>query len=430
VKVLDFLSPGKRIKTLRKQLNIKQVELEAIGVSRNYISMVESDKRNLTGETLKKFIKFIQNRANELDINVNIDTTYLLLPEKEEAKNYCVLKLESNLNHKDLDELIKIGEKYNLVDILIKVYFSKADLLYDECGYNTAFIYYYKILEIYIDNNDDKNKAFIYTKLTKCKCMTLSYEEALAYSFKSYSYYNKFNDKINLIHCMFNISIIYKKLGEYDNSLLYIDKLLNILTPKDNISNYIDTIIVKCKCYAAMGDFKISIDTYNSTLNTFNNIPSVSLGYIYNNLGDTYSKLGELEYALLYFDKAISIRTVFDKSILSHSLIDKSTVFIKQKFYNNAVSLLNEGISLSKKHSDIEYILKGYYLLEDIYIESNNKGKLEEIYLLLIETLRGVNPIKLLGIYIKLSIFYMENNNVDKSKEFLYEAEKIQKSLN
>ena len=120
---MDFLSPGKRIKALRKQLNIKQVELEAIGVSRNYISMVESDKRNLTGDTLKKFLKFIQNRADELDINVNIDTTYLLLPEKEEAKNYCALKLESNLNHENLDELIKIGEKYNLVDILITVYF-------------------------------------------------------------------------------------------------------------------------------------------------------------------------------------------------------------------------------------------------------------------------------------------------------------------
>jgi len=91
---------------------------------------------------------------------------------------------------------------------------------------------------------------------------------------------------------------------------------------------------------------------------------------------------------------------------------------------------LNEGISLGKKYSDIEYVLKGYYLLEDIYIELNNKGKLEEIYLLLIETLRGIDSIKLLGIYIKLSILYMENNNVNKSKEFLYEAEKIQKSLN
>lgn len=429
VKILDFLSPGKRIKALRKQLNIKQVELEAIGVSRNYISMVESDKRNLSGETLEKFLNFIENRADEFEVKVNLDTNYLLLPEKEEARNYCNEKLKSTLNHECLDELIEIGEKYSLTDILLDVYLLKANLLYNECCYNNAFIYYYKILEIYIDKNDDKDKAFIYTKLSKCKGMTLSYEEALVYSFKSYFYCNEFKDKINLMNCMFNICIIYKKLGEYDNALIYIDKLLNIINPKDYIHRYIDAIIVKCNCYASKGEFRTSIDIYNSTLNNLNNIPGIPLGFIYNNLGDAYLNLGELEYALLYFDKAISTRTLFDKSTLSHSLIDKSQVLIKQKYFDNSISLIQEGLALSKKYSDNEYILKGYNLLEDIYIELNNKVKLEETYLLLVEFLKDMDSIKLLGIYIKLSILYMKCNNIDKYKEFLYKAQELHSSL-
>lgn len=427
---MNFLSPGKRIKALRKQLNIKQVELEVIGVSRNYISMVESDKRNLTGETLEKFLNFMENKANELEVKVNLDTNYLLLPEKGEATNYCNSKLESFLNHEGLDELIEIGEKYSLTDILLDVYLLKANLLfYDDKLYNAAFIYYYKILEIYIDKNDNKNKAFIYTKLARCKINTLSYEEALAYSFKSYFYCNEFNDKINLMNCIFNICIAYKKLGEYDNALIYIDKLLSIISPKDYIHRYIDTIVVKCNCYASKGELKTSIDIYNSTLNNFSNIPGPALGFIYNNLGEAYLNLGELEYALLYFDKAISTRTIFDKGALSHSLIDKSQVFINQKYFEDSILLIQEGLKLAKKYSDNEYILKGYNLLADIYIKLNDKVKLEETYLLLVDSLKAIDSIKLLGIYIKLSILYVEINNIDKHKEFLYKAQELHRSL-
>jgi len=205
VKNLDFLSPGKRLKALRQQLNIKQVELEEIGVSRNYISMVESDKRNLTGVTLANYLKFMQNKADELETNVNLDVNYLLLPEKEEARNYCNMKLDSTSSHKNLEEVIKIGEKYKLEDILLKSYLLKGNLLYDENSYNTAFIYYYKILEIYNDNKDNSNKSFAYIKLSKCKIMTLSYEEALTYLFKAYSYCKEFNDDVLILEIVYII---------------------------------------------------------------------------------------------------------------------------------------------------------------------------------------------------------------------------------
>lgn len=429
MKVLDFLSPGKRLKALRKQLNIKQVELEAIGVSRNYISMVESDKRNLTGKTLEKFLNFMQNKADAMDINVNLDTNYLLMPEKEEARNYCNMKLKSTLNHEGLNEVINIGKKYNLIDILVTVYFLKANLLYDEFLYDTAFIYYYNILDIYNNNNNDNNKGYIYLKLAICKLSVLSYEEALAYLFKSYFYCDKFNDKTNLQKCIFNIALTYKKINEYDNSLLYIDKFLNMINPKEQINQYIDAIVIKCNCYVNKGDFKTSIDIYNSTINYFDNIPNISLGYIYTNLGENYLNLNDLDQSLTYFDKAIQIRTLYDGSTLSHSLIDKAQVLIKQSLYKESVYLIKEGILLAEKYDDIECIIKSYELLEDIYIKLNDKDNLEEIYFLLIENLKGVNSLKLLGIYIKLSIFYTENNNIDKSKEFLYEAEKLQNSL-
>jgi len=83
MKHLDFLSPGQKLKQLRNQLGIKQIELEAIGVSRNYISMIESDKRHLNANTLEKLITFFENRALELDRDFNIDKAKLALSKKD-----------------------------------------------------------------------------------------------------------------------------------------------------------------------------------------------------------------------------------------------------------------------------------------------------------------------------------------------------------
>ncbi len=426
---MDFLSPGKRLKALRQQLNIKQVELEEIGVSRNYISMVESDKRNLTGVTLANYLKFMQNRADELETNINLDVNYLLLPEKEEARNYCNMKLDSVLSHKNLDEVIKIGEKYKLEDILLKSYLLKGNLLYDENSYNTAFIYYYKILEIYNDNKDNSNKSFAYIKLSKCKIMTLSYEEAFTYLFKAYSYCKEFNDDTNLRNCLYNIALAYKKLGEYDDALIYIDELLNICDCATNINLYISSIILKCNCYLNKKDYHLALNIYFDILNNFSENIGDYLGMIYNNIGCIYYELNEINKSIDYFNRSISFRKVHDIKNLNCSIIDMSLVYVKENSYDKAIELLYEGIGLSEKYSDAEFLIRGYSTLEDIYIKLNSKNKLEEIYLVLVEILKDIDLVKVLGIYIKLSLLYMDMGKYDKSKEILHEANNVQKLL-
>ncbi|WP_346879518.1 MULTISPECIES: helix-turn-helix domain-containing protein [unclassified Clostridium] len=426
---MDFLSPGKRLKALRQQLNIKQVELEEIGVSRNYISMVESDKRNLTGVTLANYLKFMQNKADELETNINLDVNYLLLPEKEEARNYCHMKLDLTLSHKNLDEVIKIGEKYKLEDILLKSYLLKGNLLYDENSYNTAFVYYYKILEIHNDNKDNSNKSFAYIKLSKCKIMTLSYEEALTYLFKAYSYCKEFNDDTNLRNCLYNIALVYKKLGEYDNALIYIDELLNICDCDTNINVYIISIILKCNCYLKKKDYHLALTIYFDILNNFSENIGVHLGLIYNNIGCIYCEINEIDKSIDYFNRSISFRKVHDIKNLNSSIIDMSSAYVKENSYDKAIELLYEGIALSEKYSNIEFLIRGYSILEDIYIKLNDKNKLEEIYLVLVEILKEIDVVKVLGIYIKLSLLYMDIGKYDKSKEILYEANNVQKLL-
>ena len=45
---IEILTPGQRLKALRKQFGLKQEDLESKNLSKNYISMFENDKRRKT----------------------------------------------------------------------------------------------------------------------------------------------------------------------------------------------------------------------------------------------------------------------------------------------------------------------------------------------------------------------------------------------
>ncbi|MEG1254793.1 helix-turn-helix domain-containing protein [Clostridium sp.] len=424
---MNFFSPGQKIKRLRNQLNIKQIELEEIGVSRNYISMVESDKRNLSGETLEKLVEFFKNKADALNVDINLDKNTLILSKKDEARNYCNDKLMSNLNSEEIDQIIFIGEEYKLLDVLPKVYILKGNLLYDKNLFDRAVIFYYNALEIYNSNTDDLSKAHVYNNLGKCKLKTLCYEEALAYFFKCHFHLNEGNDKTNYQNCIFNIAIAYKKMGEFDNALLYVNKLISTFNADNNLDIYIDMMILEANCYIEKNENDVAIKIYNDAINAYGNKLGASLGYVYNNLGLIYLDINEIENALDYFNKAISLKKDIDRPTLSRPIIYKSKVYIKLNSKHEAISLLEKGISLAKEYSDKEYILVGYMLLEEIYLDLNDYENLENVYLNLIDILEDTDSDKLIDIYIKLSVLYIDNKHYEKCKEFLIKAQKLPK---
>jgi tetratricopeptide (TPR) repeat protein len=425
MKHLDFLSPGQKLKYIRSQLGIKQIELEEIGVSRNYISMIESDKRNLNTNTLEKLTGFFENRVLELGIDFNIDKAKLALSKTDEARNYCNDRLSLKLNSKDIGEVISIGEEYNLIDILSKAYFEKGNLLYKSNEFDKAIVYYYNTLETYSLLKDDLSKAHVYNELGKCKVQTLCYEDALAYFFKCYFRIDENNDNSLYGHCIFNIALTYKKMGEFDNALLYINKLIKLLYPQDDFIMYINLMILEANCYRGKKEFDIAIKLYNNIINLYEDQLGTSLGYIYNNLGLLYLEINKPNDSLIYFDKAINIRQNIDKPTLSHSLIDKSKVYIKLNLNSEAILLLEEGISLAKKYQDKEFLLTGYLLIERIYENTQEYDKLENTYLSLISILENSDHDKLVNIYIKLSIFYLNKKSLFKCNEYLLKAQNI-----
>lgn len=328
----------------------------------------------------------------------------LILNDEDRSRAYCNNKLSLNLTFHELDEVILIAENYKLLDILSSSYVKKGDLLFNKKSFNEAFLYYNTALTI--SNNICASYDSIIdlnNKLAICKIKTLCYEEALAYLCKCYSYILESTNKSNYQNCTFNIALTYKKLKNYDNAILYINKYIASWAPDDNFSEYIEGIILKCNCYVEKGDSPTAISIYKDLINKFGDNLGKSLGYIYNNLGFAYLNIDETKTSLEYFDKATAIRRFSNCVNLSHTLIDKSKVYIKEGLYDKAIFHLKEGLHLAEAYSDKEYILKGHLLLEQIYINLNNQDELEHIYINMLDKLNDIDTCRLTDVFKKLS---------------------------
>jgi len=328
----------------------------------------------------------------------------LILSEETKARTYCTDKLMLNLTDDELDEIIHIGELNKLIDILPSLYVKKGNLLYDKSLFNEAFVFYAKTLELYnaIPTKDD-DMIFIYNKLAKCKIKTLCYEEALAYLCTCHSFTLENKDKNNYYNCTYNIALTYKKLNDFDNSILYIDKLLGAVDINNDLTRYIQGTILKANCYLSNSSNFQAITLYKELLHTFGDKLGIYKGYIYNNLALAYSDANNNDDSLKYFNKAIDFKTSNDKDSLDSTLMYMAKLYMKIDSNKEAISKIKYGLNLAKEYSHSEALLLGYSLLEQIYRGLNDIEELRTLYSEMIETFKDVDPNITMEIYSKLS---------------------------
>lgn len=418
---MKFLTPSEKIKQTRKFLKMKQEDLQDENVSRGLISMIETDQRTLAKNVAIKLVKKFKQKAKELDINFEIDEKYLLRSPGEDAELYCLKKLEESIIK---EEIFEIACKYNLLEIKAAFYSKKADFCLTKKDYKNAFINYNDSISIY---NDIKQYEFIphlYFQIGLCKARSCKYNDALSYFdiCKRYSVMYKDTNTLQLV--LYDIALCYKKINKFELALETIEKYLILSNQKDDFYFYAN--ILKANCHEAIGKYDIAIEIYNSLLLDLSKPEDPLLGYIYNNLGLIYLGKEDFKTSLEYFEKAEKIIRQVDKSNLCRTLIEKSELFYKQKLYVEAIKTINLGLTDAEAYYDYEYLLKGNYKLLIIYESMNDIFNLKKVYLAIINLLRANNEYsELTSIYIKLSLIYLNENDIEEAKKYLIMSQKL-----
>jgi len=175
-----------------------------------------------------------------------------------------------------------------------------------------------------------------------------------------------------------------------------------------------------------MKEYDKALEIFRGLVEEINDNNNPLLGFLYTNIGEIYMEKNDFEKSLEYFNEAERIRRVKDKNLLSHTLIEKANLYIKMSLYKEALSSLEKGLEISYRNKDMEYIVKGSYLLVEVYKKLENNHAVTEIYKRLANILQNMgNKKEALKVYIELTLLYIENNDMINARYCLEKAKLI-----
>lgn len=415
---MKFLTPSEKIKETRKYLKMKQEDLQDEHVSRGLISMIETDQRVLAKNVAIKLVQKFRQKAKDLDIKFDINENFLLRSPKEDAELYCLKKLEDPNINENAEEILEIANKFNLLAVKAISYSKIADYFFVKKEYDKAFVNYNDSIAIYKDIKQNEVIPHLYFQIGLCKIRSFQYNDALSYFDICEHYSIMYKDIKTHQLVLYDIALCYKKLNKLDLALENIEKYLLFSNKEDDFYYYAN--ILKANCYEAIGKHDIVIEIYTSLLAEISKVEGPLLGYIYNNLGIVYLDKADYKTSLEYFEMAEKIRNTVDKYNLCHTLVEKSEVFFRQQLYVDAINIIKSGIASAEFHKNYECLLKGNYSLLRIYEKINSISNLKNTCLTIAKFLKDNNNFnELTSIYVKLSLLFLNENDVEEAKKCL-----------
>ncbi|WP_026882124.1 helix-turn-helix domain-containing protein [Clostridium akagii] len=424
---MKFLTTGEKVRKLREQLNVKQEDLISERVTRGLISMIETGRRDVTFATGVKLAEKFNEKAEELNIIMNIDEAYLMRSPAEDAEIYCLNKLKNDdITKSTIDEIFQLAEEYDLIKVKAKAYCGLGEIYFKEKEFEVACDIYKKAREIYINIGENEKLGYVYWRLGVFNADNLKYDTAVEYYQLSQYYCAQYGDNETRKSCLYSLANSYKKLNRVDLALETIERFLSVCDEQKDYRLYIYARGIKATCYESKGKYDEAIKIYEFLLTKISDDKSVFLGYIYNNLGLDYCHKNDLKESIKYFEMAENLKREIDRSLLSHTIIEKSEVLLKQNLIDEAIKTIELGIKYAKEYKDLEYLLKGNYLLGKIYDKIKDNENLEKVYLEIIELIKNTeNNDKLKTVYNELAIMYLNQNKIDMCKEYLSLSKKL-----
>ncbi|WP_346928108.1 hypothetical protein [Clostridium sp.] len=384
---MEILSPGQKIRKIRKELKINQKEITGGEITRELISIIENDKSTLTPTVAGIITDNINKICQERNIDFNLDTEYLLEDINSQtnkiASNYIdfLSVNEDNISKdftKDIEEIELFLMKYDVPEKKMIIYEKIGDILKKQKEFNRSYIYYIKAFE---NHNRLFNDIRLFTLLQKIGniCIYLcKYKEAIDFNNLALVYNYTVPEELGLKVLINNI-LAYMYLEEHEKALIeieHVEKTFKHLTKIDIFE--LNVLKVNCLRYKKFYNEALKINEF--MLNNLDRQDIENNILITANILDIYTVLNDIKKIKIYVDKLIYMMDDYDGAKESfHCPNAYNQLAISTKLIDDielSIKCYKMSIRLAKYQRNKTIIFKSLDSLLTILTEENN---LEEI---------------------------------------------------
>ncbi|MBL4937722.1 helix-turn-helix transcriptional regulator [Clostridium sp. YIM B02515] len=435
---MEILSPGQKIRKIRKEFKISQKEITGGEITRELISIIENNKSALTPAVAQIITDNINKICKEKNINFNLSAEYLLedinVQSNKIADNFIefLCNNENNLS-KDISEDIKEIElfmaKYDVPEKKMIIYEKIGDILRNQKEFNRSYIYYIKAYE---NHNRLFNDIRLFKLLQKIgnTCIHLcKYTEALDFNNLALVYNDNVPEELKY-KVLYNNILAYMYLKKYDKALI---ELEHIKTTFKNLTkeNVFKLNILKVNCMRHKNFYSDAFKLNEYLLKTLDDNDTENIILVMANILDIYTVLKDTHNVKLYIDKLIYLVNNYNDIEKSyHSPNTYNQIALSCSLINNtdlSIEYYKKSIMACKYHRNIDILLKSLNELLTILVKERNLSEinffkndvLELLSLHIIEA--NITPIfKLLDFYNDIN----DNENVGSLLKFILDNRK------
>lgn len=202
---------------------------------------------------------------------------------------------------------------------------------------------------------------------------------SLDYANKSLELLPKIKNKVFKINVLNKIADQYHQLQIYDKSISYLDEALQItqeINEKDSIANLLGyNYAVRGFIYREQMSCDIALTYFNKSIYYFqkhlkiNEIMNANISIINYNKGNCFLSKSQIDSANVSFEKAISYaRVIKAKSLEGFAIKGMAEVLTVKGQFNEAISILENGLSMSSDVGDLILNQGLYKGLADNYL--------------------------------------------------------------
>lgn len=435
---MEILSPGQKIRKIRKELKINQKEITGGEITRELVSIIENDKSTLTPSVAQIITENINRICKERSIDFSLNTEYLLedinVQTNKIASGYIdfLCNNEDNIPKdfsKDIEEIELFLRKYDVPQKKMVIYEKIGDILKKQKEFNRSYIYYIKAFE---NHNRLFNDIRLFNLLYKLGgiCIKLGkYKEALDFNNLALIYNNDITEELRY-KVLFNSILAYIRLEEHDKALLEIEHIQNTFKTltKENI---FELNVLKANCLRYKKFYSDVLKINKSILSNLDNQDTENIILITANILDVYTVLKDINNIKIYIDRLIYLLNDYGEVNESyHSPNTYNQIGLSTDLINNielSIKYYKKSIEIAKYQRNKRIMLKSLDELLNILIKEKNIEEINSLKNQIIELISldiidpSITPV------LKLMKFYSDigsQENLSSLLNFILEYKK------